>query len=127
MVATHYRQTNKVFWWKLTSCPSHTSCAEVRKANIYHLIKGYDLLTLELVLMASKSRALKSCCYKQGVKLVKSFLCNLGQVAWGFFCLFVYFLTLCSPESHAVVVGRNYRSFQRIYSSATASDAEHLG
>lgn len=37
--------------------PSHTSCAEVMKANIFHLIKGYDLLTLELVLMAEFLKA----------------------------------------------------------------------
>ena len=29
------------------------------EANIYHLIKGYDLLTVELVLMARKAEFLK--------------------------------------------------------------------
>lgn len=39
---------------------------------------------------------------------------------------FFFFLTLCSPESHALVAGRNYRAASMIYSSATASDVPAL-
>lgn len=84
------------------------------KANIYHWIKGYDLLTLELFLMASKAEFLKA--------VVTSREPNWSKVSSGCFGGFFFSLFLCSLESRALVVGRNYRSSCRIYSSTTASD-----
>lgn len=68
----------RIFWWKLTSCPSCTGCAEVIKANIYHLIKGYDLLTLELLLFTTKAELLKTVVTSRQPNCL-SFLCNLWQ------------------------------------------------
>lgn len=68
----------RIFWWKLTSCPTRTGCAEVIKANICHLIKGYDLLTLELLLVTSKAELLTAVVTSRQPNC-SSFLCNLWQ------------------------------------------------
>lgn len=95
------------------------------KANIYHLIKGYDLLTLELVLMASKAEFLKAVVTSREPKLSKVSCVIYVRLLWGFFTLF-----LCSSESRTLVVCRNYRSSRRIllvYYSCRCPCAEHLG
>lgn len=100
MLATCYKQANKqtkVFWWKWTSCPSHTSCAEVMKANICHLIKGYDLLTLELVLVASKAEFLKAVVTSREPNWSKVSCVIYVRLLWGFFFFhFMFSRELCA-------------------------------